>query len=356
MPKLNLKKIKRRAEENREREKERKKRQAEFDNNSAFLSKIPVGHLEIRILPPWSSDGLLSKELYTHFKLPPGDTTVPDVAKSWPKLGLDNPVTEVIEEFKDVLDVGRYWSKLTPKLNVFIPDSDINRDNEHLDEAHLGQVRIITPSSGTYNKIIGIIDNPRIGDITDPWDGVPLTIEKTTGAKWQDTRYTVNPLPERGPILEDEDEVEEILKKVFDLDKMFPAPDDAKIADVHAAAEALRKYLERQARSMGVSTRSSRRSRDSDEDKAEAKRKKTRKSLDEMLGDDDEEEAPKKKAKKKVKKKKKTTKKKVGKKKAKKSKTKEPECFADSDTYDEDSDTCLECKWEVPCRQELGLV
>ena len=180
MAKLNLKKIKAKAKEIKQKEKDRKDKKSD---DSAFVNKIPVGTIEIRLLPPWSSEGDLAKEIYTHFNLPPGNTTVVNLEKTFPRLGLDNPIDEVLEDFKDDLDVSRLWSKATPKINVFFPDSDINQDNDELSDNLLGKVKILSLSPGTYNQVVKKISNPRIGDITDPDDGYNLTIEKTTGKK-----------------------------------------------------------------------------------------------------------------------------------------------------------------------------
>jgi hypothetical protein len=373
MAKLNLKKIKAKATEIKKQEKERKDKKSD---ESAFLNKLPVGSIEVRLLPPWSSSGDLAKEIYTHFGLPPGNTTVIDIEKTHPKLGLPNPIDEVLEDFKDDLDVSRLWSKATPKINVYIPESDINEECEDLSDNLMGKVKIISPSSGTYNQIVKKISNPRIGDITDPDDGYNLTIEKTVGKKWQDTRYSVELAPPQGPIHEDPDEQERILEKTWDLDKMFPAPDDAKIAEIHTAAKALRKHLEKQLREIGgVPTRRKRTSKPAEEELEDAEEPE-----DVAEEEEEEEEAPK--AKKKKKRRKaaveddgdysdppfparevteepSTTKKSVtssSKKTSNKttSKRKKPDCYGDADIYKIDDDqfnVCNDCQWEVPCER-----
>jgi len=363
MAKLNLGKIKAKAEEIKEREKKRKE---QGSGDSAFVNKIPTGVIEVRILPPWSDAGELAKEIWTHFKLPPGQTTVVDIENTYPRLGLDNPVNEVLEEFGDDLDVSRLKSKPTPKINVYFPDSDINQENEELSQEVLGKVKILSPSVGVYNQIVKMISNPRIGDITDPEEGFNVTIEKTTGAKWQDTRYDVQLCPRACPIHEDPDEQERILEKIWDLDKMFPAPDDAKIAEIHTVAGALRKHLEKQLRELGGTPKRRTRTRAPEpEDEPEE-------AEEEDVAEEEEEEAPKPKrrTKKKVSRKKEAddsnfesgeveeeeappqNKKKVSSKK-KKSKSK-PECFGDADVYkvnDEQYETCNACIWEIPCTQ-----
>ncbi len=372
MAKLNIKKIKAQHVAIKKQEKERKDKKTD---ESAFLNKLPVGTIEVRLLPPWSSSGDLAKEIWTHFGLPPGNTTVIDIEKTHPALGLDNPIDEVLEDFKDDLDVSRLWSKATPKINAYIPESDINEECDDLSDNLMGKVKIISPSSGTYNQIVKKISNPRIGDITDPDDGYNLTIEKTVGKKWQDTRYSVELAPPQGPIHDDPDEQERILEKTWDLDKMYPAPDDAKIAEIHTTAKALRKHLEKQLREIGgVPTRRKRASKpveEDDDDETEAeedeapkpkkkkagKKKPRRKPKVEVEDDGDysgdlpfseaesDEETPR--SKKSSSSSKKTAKKKAAGK-------KKPECFGDADVYKIDADQfdiCNECAWEIPCER-----
>jgi hypothetical protein len=368
--KLNLKKIRAKAEEIKAREKARKS--GGGDKDSAFINKIPAGTIEVRLMPPWSSAGDLAKEVWTHFGLPPGGTTIPDICQSFPRLNLDNPINEVLEEFKGDLDVTRLWAKPTPKINVYFPDSDINEDSD-LDEGILGKVKIFSPSVGAYNQIVKIISNPRVGDITDAHEGYTLSIEKTTGAKWQDTRYNVTLNPGQHPIVDDDDELEAILEKTWDLDKMFPAPDDSKIAEVETVAKALRKHLEKQLRGTGGMTvsrkanaRKARDEEDEDEDeeeeeeepkpkKAKKKAKKKKTAKKKVVEDDDEDcedppfeteeaEAPP------PKKKKRASKKKAAKPKA----DSKPDCYADPDVFKIDDDqyeTCDTCIWEIPCQR-----
>jgi hypothetical protein len=375
--KLNLKKIRAKAEEIKAREKARK--QGGGNKDSAFINKLPAGTVEIRLMPPWSSDGDLAKEIWTHFGLPPGGTTVVDIEQSHPKRNLTNPINTVLEDFQGDLDVTRLWAKATPKVNVYFPESDINEDSD-LDPSVLGKVKIFSPSVGCYNQIVKIISNPRVGDITDAYDGYTLTIEKTTGAKWQDTRYNVQLCPGAHPIVEDEDELEAILEKTWDLDKMFPAPDDSKIAEVEAVAKALRKHLEKQLRGSGgmTSSRSNPRTRKPREEAEEevdeveeeeeqpkprkkAKKKKAKKKArkkkvveeddDDYSGDppfsqgEEEEDSPPKKAR---------SSKKKAKKKSSRANTK-PDCYADPDVFKIDDDQyniCDSCIWEIPCQRE----
>ncbi len=383
MAKLNLKKIKKRAAEIKQREKERKAKQSE---DSDFINKIPVGVIEVRLLPPWSEAGELAKEIYTHFKLPPGNTTIIDIEKTFPDLGLVNPINEVLEEFKGDLEVSRLWSKPTPKVNVYVPESEINEDCEEF-RALQGKVKILSPSGGTYNQIVKKISSPRIGDITDPDNGYPITIEKTVGASWKDTEYTVELAPPCGPIHEDPEEQERILEKCYDLDKFFPAPDDTKIAEAETTAKALRKHLEKLVRAAGgIPTRRRVRREESEEEPEEELEE------EEVAEEEEEEEAPPPKRRKKVAKKKKATKKKKKVKKAvadddgeyadppfspaevdeepptptkrsssktrkkKRSATRsKPECYADPDVYKIDDDqlaVCNACIWEVPCMHQ----
>lgn len=382
MGKLNLKKIKAKAAEIKQKEKERKEK-----GSSGIFLKIPEGTIEVRVLPPWSEEGLLSKEIYTHFRLPPGNTTCVDIGKSYPELGMDGPIAEVIDEFSEVLDVWKLKSKATPKINVYLPDCEVNQDNEELDKSQLGKVLIASPSVGVYNDIIKKISNPRIGDITDPNEGYYITIEKVVGAKWQDTAYNVELIPGACPIHDDEDEQEKILASLHDLDKMFPPPDDEKLSEIQQAAVALAKHLEKLAREQGHNVSSSwagggRKRRttkptaETEDAEEEELEEPAEAEEDSPPWDDDEEEAappPKAKTLPKTRKRKdqeadspfeseegdeepprtKTKSSRATEKPRSKASSK-PECFADPDVYkidDEQSVACTRCMWEVPCMQ-----
>jgi hypothetical protein len=370
-----MSKIRAKAAEIKQKEQDRKDK-----SSSGFFLKVPVGLIELRVLPPWSDSGDLAKELYTYFKLPPGNTTCLDVEKSYPRLGLEDPVGEVITEFEDVLKVWNLRSKPTPKINVYLPDCETNHACEDLDKAQLGKVLICSPSVGVYNDIIKKITNPRIGDITDADSGYYITIEKTTGAKWQDTAYSVELIPAPCPIHEDADEQEKILSQRHDLDKLFMPPDDAKLSEIQQAAIALAKHLEKLAREQGhnvasawASNSTSRKTRkpvvedtvdeedsestpgeeDEDEDavnEVAAKKaiKKTEESIkarkqkkqeaDIPFQDEEVNEEPPK------------TKRKSSP--AATNNAGRPVCFADSDVYkcdDEQVIACTRCMWEAPC-------
>ena len=240
--KLDLNLIKQKAQEIAQREKDR----AEFksgDRGPGLFLKIPKGMFEFYLAPPWNNEGKLAKELYTHFSVGPNKNVVECVQLSYPQLGLKCEVHEIIDQAKDKVNLQRQRAAFTPRVNIYLPDSDTNRANADLvkEAQQLGRLMILQLTGGAWNQVINILANPRVGDITDLHNAVPLSITKTVaGPEPRDTKYLVQALPFRGPILDDNAAIDALLTKLPDLDKIFTPPDDARKAKFHQICQDFR--------------------------------------------------------------------------------------------------------------------
>lgn len=174
-----------------------------------------AGQYKVRILPPWSAKGLISKFMKTHWALGIAQlrTVCPEMhrAGSCPYCYAASVMRgNSYEKYKDDIQTARATDRYFSNV--------IN-----LAEPHKG-VLVWAYGKIVYKQIKSIQDSGDYGDITDDTNGTDLTLVRTgTGRQIQDTIYPVRQSTRlANPAW---------LEEMFDLDAVFKEPDVDAIAE-----------------------------------------------------------------------------------------------------------------------------
>lgn len=234
-----------------------------FGDKDLNFYEWKAGENNLRICPPWSAKGLVFRRVHSHFEIPP-ERSILKCLDTWPDKfdlcflceGIDKVVAQLPE-----LDLGRQKSSTHYYANV------IDRDEEEKGV----QVCRFTP--GVYNWIVLQMDNPKIGDITDYEQGFDLIITKSEKprrkGKGTQTNYSCSFVPRPCPLHETDEAIAKWLAELYDLDRVFGAPDDETLAEMKGAASRMVSYYFKKFREGHVATdTSSETKRESKEDLA----------------------------------------------------------------------------------------
>jgi hypothetical protein len=191
-----------------------------------------MGDNDLRLGPPYNSKGLLFLPVITHFELPP-DKQVYRCLSTWnlESCSFCRVIEELFEEIPDI-DLGRQLGSLNHYGNII----DRNGDS-------VWQPCRFTPK--IYNWVMTQIDNPKIGDITDPDDGFDLTIKKAKkrGKKGGTfIEYTPGLIPNKIPLDDDGDYIDTLLENLPNLENVFPEPPDEELKEMEGAAKRMKAY------------------------------------------------------------------------------------------------------------------
>jgi len=213
------------------------------DEGSSFDDDIwlnwKVGQNVFRILPSWSKamadEGLFAKVVWRHYALPSSDGKQANhvcVEQNHPKLGIVCPICQVIRDLESKgHDLGNYRCRFKAFVNAV--------DRDEAAKMSVPKVRIVSLTPGVYHWVLRTIADPYIGDITDPYKGVYISVTKSgTGI---DTEYSPNVLPGREPVVGSPEAVENILGSLHNLDDIFKVPNEEIMKIIQASADALRR-------------------------------------------------------------------------------------------------------------------
>jgi len=212
--------------------------------------KPKLGENEIRILPAYSSRGLIYKVRRQHFELPPERSVV--------------QCTSHLNEYNNQCWTCRAIAKLVSMFNGNLvlrrQETSSNVVFNILDrKEESANAQMYAASPKIYNRIIDLMKNPKIGDITDPENGCDalLTKKMTRGAKGDKTEYELNLFPQRTRLHDDPTRFDEILKSMFDLDKAFPIPTSENVEEYKKISMAMYNYYVNKMRNAGYAVPSS---------------------------------------------------------------------------------------------------
>jgi len=171
-----------------------------------------VGKNVIRILPPWSKEGLyfFTTTLHYGFKTEGRGRAYPCITA----LGESKcPVCELLEELSSSGDTSdkQIASRIRPKIKHY---SNI------IDRKGGTDILIYGYSSKNLRALQGYMEDPDWGDITHPKHGHDVVIERV-GTGFTDTKYEVRLKPTPSPI-----GVEDWVKKLHKLDQVVVEPID----------------------------------------------------------------------------------------------------------------------------------
>lgn len=163
--------------------------------------KAKEGKNIIRILPPWSKEGVWYKEATLHYGLQ-NDSGKERAYPCLQMFGKDCPICNKKDEFAQGGEEDKKIAeRLRPRTKYYA---------NVMDRA-TGKVMIWGFSAKTLSTLLSYTSDPDYGDISDPEEGFDLVIERQ-GTGRTDTRYQIRMKPK--PTEVDMDEV-----RLFDLDK-----------------------------------------------------------------------------------------------------------------------------------------
>ncbi len=180
--------------------------------NKLFLPK--EGRYQIRVMPPWSQQGLFAKFVKLHWGV-----------------GLSQAIIVCPDMFGQSCPFCETWLKLRTEYDKFKPDVDACRPARRY---YSNVVNLATPQLGvlaySYGKTVykllkDLQDSGAYGDITDPVNGCDIHLTRSgTGRQVQDTIY---PNRDATPLQDPS-----WLDAMFNLDDILIQPDQG---DVEAA-------------------------------------------------------------------------------------------------------------------------
>ena len=215
------------------------KKERDFGSSDKKFYKLPsdTGKYRIRHLVHPKNKGL-GKRVWTHFNVPHENIKVVTCYRTF---GMDCPYCDLVEKYekKYGIDTEKMESSLQTKYNVLVlNDDDVNPDEP-----------VIMNMSGDYN-LEWYLENcfeedPETGektfiDLTDPKENYPILYHRKKDAGKLERVVAKKP----SPISKDEDEVEEIMGKTYDLDKIWGEPDDDYNKIMKKACTALSRSVE----------------------------------------------------------------------------------------------------------------
>lgn len=271
-------------------------REEDKNRGTVGFYDIKSGDNVLRIVPPWSARGDFAKKVHKHFMLPREQGTKRCLS-TWSDKFEECPICAVLEKVQTRypnLDLKRQEKSTHYQIQV------VDRDEEEKGV----QICQVTPA--VYNWIVLQMDNPKIGDVTDPENGFDINIvkteEKRKRGKGTQIKYTPGFIPGTPPPLADsEDEIDKLLSQIADLDVIYGPPSDDELMEIEDAAKKVYSYYIRRGKEANdsdfdndnkdtdddVVTPPKRGERNNKEDKKEdkkedSKKENTRKSYDDV--------------------------------------------------------------------------
>jgi hypothetical protein len=201
------------------------------------------------LLPPWSPEGLIFKDVYTHWDLFPKKDSARCPQLTNPKdnkpCAIHAAISEVHAKFPDV-DLGRQMASGDHYMHVYVVSG-----NEAANKAQMMKV-----SGAIRNKVIMMLNDPNFSPpddpITNPLNAVQFKLLKTCTIRDDgevQVRYELTPYPNRRPIATNVDGtiytawIDAVIASMFDFDKIFKAPDDEKMGKLWQQAEAFKMHF-----------------------------------------------------------------------------------------------------------------
>lgn len=182
-----------------------------------WFSKVPVGKIYFRILPPYNHKGIVLKKIYRHRWQYDGKWNW--ICPKW-MYKSSCPICDSEEVLNNEgLDVS-----LTPEFkcatNIVIYYYEGNAGFEFV--KFMPYIALLP-----YNWFQSIRDwltDTQIGKIEDANEGI-LLLGTRVGTGFSNTKYTLTMTPQRGPLAPSPEIMEQIRSHMYDLDKIWPEPD-----------------------------------------------------------------------------------------------------------------------------------
>lgn len=211
---------------------------------------VTAGTHVVRVLPPYSSEGLLGVKTWDIWNVPdpekPGESTKHVcVEMTFPERGVRCPIIEVMQRYQGA-GLDAFFEKLKPSpnayMNVLVRSTvNINLEKYPVDPmlATIMQTQHLTLDF-VYSKCM----DADYGNITDPMSGRDLKLTKQV--KNQKTSYEREVKPSVSPLFADQQQIQMALDSMYNLSEIYKFPDDRIFGRIIKSAQLLEdkiKYL-----------------------------------------------------------------------------------------------------------------
>lgn len=242
------------------------KKLSEIGSGDYFKPK--EGKNIIRILPPWSSEGVWYKEAVIHY----GVKNEKGKERGYACLKMFDKECPICEKHAELVKEGEESKELAYSIlgRVKYYTNILDRKS--------GKVMIWGFSSKTLGILLSYCQDPDYGDISDPENGYDVIIERE-GTGRMDTRYQIRCRPKASAI-----DVEGWEDKLRNLDELNEEPDADKLEELISDM-------------FSDGPRKKKKDEEEDDEEEETPKKKKPSDDDEEEEDEEEEEKPKKKKK-----------------------------------------------------------
>jgi hypothetical protein len=212
------------------------KTQSEFGANADMLYLLE-GATMVRVLPPFSDEGVFFKRVYKH-RVKVGDDVFSGLCPEKMETG-DCPICARGEELFDTKDeeaikiAKDLRARANYLYNVVVYSGPANRKG---DMPENGKVYVMESGVMVHRQILELDQDEGSGwaDITSPQQGVNLIIKRT--GKGLDTKYSVNPhgggRSDVFAYLKDDCKVDPTSLELYNLDEVYAFPDAEKLLEV----------------------------------------------------------------------------------------------------------------------------
>lgn len=216
-----------------------------YDDKLKFVYTFTEGDYKLRILPPWDEKGLIGLIVGKHV-VPSEDVGKTEkhtcVEASHPDMDTDCPICNVLRKYRDLgMDVDKYDVRTKAYMNAILidaPDEFFKQDNSNIQR---GDHVIFIHTTTTYDWLWKQIDDPDIGDVTDPENGFDIKIRRYKDKG--NVRYDRSLVPKPRPIADTEEEINARLEEIKNLNEIWSKPSDEIFEVIKAAAKRLDDHL-----------------------------------------------------------------------------------------------------------------
>ncbi len=174
----------------------------------------PEKRNKIRILPPWSEDGIIGHETRWHWNVGPDHKAIPCPRTIDRECSLCDFVRELRQQKNPKAQ--DWYAKKRIYYNLIVRD-----EQEKGVQLYASGVRV-------YENLLTYLYDEEWGDITDIEKGRDMILERTGQGK-EDTQYTLMPNSSPSPLHPDQEIVDKWLESMYNLDTIINYPDDADI-------------------------------------------------------------------------------------------------------------------------------
>jgi hypothetical protein len=186
--------------------------------------------VRIRILPPMEGQDFPFKMVIRHYNVPDmdGNPVCPST------FNIQCPICETLKEYEGRLDLNDWAAQVQCYANVLV------RKDPTQAGIHAKEVYVFRSSRGMLKWFSDAWADPEYQTICDAYDGRDIIVNR----KKYNGALEIKPAFSSSTIGDTNEEIESILSKMVNLDKIWGPPNDNDYAEIQKGADTLREVIE----------------------------------------------------------------------------------------------------------------